>query len=115
MQWTLKDGGEVELIPDFVPPAERGALFAAIDAAVAWQQTQIKIAGRLIAEPRLTAWIGDPDAVYTYSGRRNAPAPWPAVLQALRERIGATAAEPFNSVLCNLYRDGRDSMGFHAD
>jgi alkylated DNA repair dioxygenase AlkB len=115
MRWQLKDGGELELYTGFIPEQERAPLFAALHAAVAWQIREIRIAGRLMMEPRLTAWIGDADAVYTYSGRRNAPEPWPPVLGELRARICQFTHEPFNSVLCNLYRDGRDSMGMHAD
>ena len=33
----------------------------------------------------------------------------------LREEISDAAGERFNSVLANLYRDGRDGMGWHSD
>jgi alkylated DNA repair dioxygenase AlkB len=36
-------------------------------------------------------------------------------LHALRARVSERACEAFNSVLCNLYRDGHDSMGLHSD
>src|SRR6478735_5641193 len=44
----------------------------------------------------------------------------PFVLDRRRRRrlhvLGhALCAEKYNSVLCNLYRDGRDSMGWHSD
>jgi alkylated DNA repair dioxygenase AlkB len=115
MQWQLPDGGELELIPDFIPREQCAALFAEVHEAVAWRTQSIQIAGRWIEEPRRTAWIGDPDTAYTYSGRRNVPEPWPPVLQSLRERLSELTHVELNSVLCNLYRDGRDSMGLHAD
>ena len=108
-------GGELELITGFIAPERAVALFDDVHAAVSWQARDIRIAGRTLAEPRLTAWIGDPDAHYTYSGRHNHPEPWPAALRALREQISAATGEALNSVLCNLYRDGRDSMGMHSD
>ena len=49
------------------------------------------------------------------SGARFEPRPWPAALQALRARIDAAAGVAMNSVLANLYRDGRDAMGWHSD
>jgi alkylated DNA repair dioxygenase AlkB len=117
MHWRLLDGGELELIAPFIAPDACVALFDAVRAAVPWQEREIRIAGRWIKEPRPTAWIGDPDAAYTYSGRLNVPEPWPAVIDELRREVGAVvgAHDTFNSVLCNLYRDGRDSMGMHAD
>lgn len=115
MRWELCAGGELELIAGFIAPARAAALFDEVRAAVAWQARSIRIAGRTVAEPRLTAWIGDPAAHYTYSGRHNQPEPWPDTLRGLREQISELTGEPLNSVLCNLYRDGRDSMGLHSD
>jgi alkylated DNA repair dioxygenase AlkB len=115
MHWSLKDGGELELFAHFISKEQCPQLFAAVQASVSWQSREIRIAGKSVAEPRLTAWVGDPEAVYTYSGRRNEPEPWSVVLGELRRQISLAAREDMNSVLCNLYRDGHDSMGFHAD
>lgn len=115
MRWELCAGGELELIAGFFSPVQAAELFEEVRATVNWQTRSIRIAGRSVAEPRQTAWIGDPDAIYTYSGRVNRPEPWPAIVSALRERISAATGEALNSVLCNLYRDGQDSMGLHSD
>lgn len=115
MRWQLLEGGEVELLLDFIAKPEQPALLQALAREVPWQQREIKLFGRAVLEPRETAWIGDPDAVYTYSGRVNEPAPWPPVLAALRERVSERVGAPLNCVLCNRYRNGSDSMGFHAD
>ncbi len=82
---------------------------------IAWKQESIRLFGRERAMPRLTAWYGDPDATYTYSGLRNEPAPWTADLLDLRCRVEDAAGARFNGVLLNCYRSGSDSMGWHAD
>jgi alkylated DNA repair dioxygenase AlkB len=115
MQWLLADGGELELLPDFIAEAERRALFDELRLGLAWQSRELRIAGRSVLEPRLTAWYGDPGAAYTYSGRSHSPLPWPNPLAELRERLNELTSARLNSVLCNMYRDGRDSMGLHAD
>jgi len=115
VKWELADDGQLELLPDFIPAAAREELFERLRQAVPFEAKQIRIMGRSVDQPRLTAWIGDASAVYTYSGVRNVPAPWPEVLAELRDRVAAVTGAPFNSVLCNLYRDGRDSMGMHSD
>ncbi|UOQ98163.1 alpha-ketoglutarate-dependent dioxygenase AlkB [Hymenobacter sp. 5317J-9] len=101
--------------PDFLPTAEADALLARLTAEVAWEQRSIRLFGQEFPQPRLTAWYGDPEARYTYSGLAWEPRPWTPALLALRQRVAAACAAPFNSVLLNLYRDGRDSMGWHAD
>ena len=78
-------------------------------------QESILLFGREVLQPRLSCWIGDPQASYTYSGKTLSPGPWVPDLEGLRERLGEALSQDFNSVLCNLYRSGQDSMGWHAD
>jgi alkylated DNA repair dioxygenase AlkB len=108
-------GGQLELIEGFITPDVREALFEALRAEIPFAQRPIRVMGRTVMQPRLSAWIGDAGTAYTYSGVLNEPAAWPSALRSLRSRVSERAAQPFNSVLCNLYRDGSDSMGFHAD
>ena len=105
----------VRLDPHWLAAAEADALFRDLRATIPWKVHRIRLFGREIDSPRLSCWIGDADASYSYSGTRFAPQPWPRALQAVRERISATAGEGFNSVLANLYRDGNDAMGWHSD
>jgi alkylated DNA repair dioxygenase AlkB len=101
--------------PGFIPRAERAALFAAVRQEVPWEQHRLKLFGRDVDAPRLSCWIGDPDTSYTYSRTRFEPHPWTPALAALRDRIAESVDAPFNSVLANLYRTGRDGMGWHSD
>lgn len=102
----------VRWIPGFHPdPAATDAL----RTGLAWRQESIRLFGRDTPMPRLTAWYGDPGAAYTYSGLRNEPLLWTPLLEALRDRLQDALDRPLNSVLANLYRDGRDHMGWHAD
>ena len=43
------------------------------------------------------------------------PAPWNPPLLEIKAVAEACAGQAFNSVLLNLYRDGRDSVSWHAD
>ncbi len=99
----------------WLPPETASTAFTAIHAETPWRLEHIQIVGRLIPVPRRTAWYGDPGATYVYSGIRNEPLPWTPLLSDLRAAVSAAAGAPFNSVLINHYRDGKDSMGWHAD
>jgi alkylated DNA repair dioxygenase AlkB len=101
--------------PGWLPPAVAGALMQRLVREIPWTQHQVRMFGRELPSPRLSAWIGDADAVYTYSRVRHQPAPWTPALAQLRERLQVELGARFNSVLANRYRDGRDSMGWHAD
>jgi len=89
--------------------------FARLHAEIPWQRHRLKLFGREIDAPRWSCWMGDAGAFYTYSGTRFAPQTWTPAAAALREALAAHCDARCNSVLANLYRDGRDSMGWHSD
>lgn len=108
-------GADVTLDPDWLRSDDADALFAGLLADVRWEVHRIRLFGREVDSPRLSCWIGDPDAAYAYSGLRLQPRPWPPALQRVRDRLQCELGTEFNSVLANLYRDGRDRMGWHSD
>ena len=112
---VLNNGPDLLLDPQFIPSKEADSLYEAFLKDVPWKQEQIKMFGQWINMPRLTAWMGDPEAVYQYSGLINTPLPWNAQVLRLKNRLESTLDTTFNSVLLNYYRDGNDSMGWHSD
>jgi alkylated DNA repair dioxygenase AlkB len=99
--------------PAFLEPVEADALLSRLLQEIAWEQGHVVLFGKSIPEPRLTAWFGPFD--YAYSGRRLRAAPFPQSIATLAEQIERASGERFNSVLLNRYRNGRDSVGYHAD
>jgi alkylated DNA repair dioxygenase AlkB len=90
-------------------------LFEALRRGIPWQREEIVMFGRRVPVPRLVSWHGDPEARYAYSGTVHEPLPWTPELLAIRERVTELTGAVYNAVLLNLYRDGRDGMGWHAD
>ena len=107
--------GDARFIADFLTRPQSDAYFAELLDLVDWRQHIIRIRGRQVASPRLSAWYGDPDAHYSYSGLSLEPRPWLPVILELKTQVESACNAPFNSVLLNLYRDGSDSMGWHSD
>ena len=108
---------EVWLVPDFLAPAAADALLAALLVEIPWEDEVIQMFGQRHPVPRRVCWLGAPGVCYRYSGNTHSPKPWPQALQPLLPRIqqAAGAEQPFNGALANLYRDGADRMGWHAD
>jgi alkylated DNA repair dioxygenase AlkB len=105
--------GEAVLIPDSSAEFDWAAITRTLVGTIPWQVETARLFGRELAVPRMTAWFGD--AAYRYSGILHQPAPSPLVVQRLRERAEALSGASFNAVLLNLYRTGRDSVGWHSD
>lgn len=64
---------------------------------------------------RLTAWYGDNDKPYSFSGITLKPKSWNNELISIKEKIEPISKVKFNSVLLNLYRSGNDSISWHTD
>lgn len=113
---TLQIGGAVATYdPCFLAPSEATALFDELVEITPWESHTLSIYGRDVPVPRLTCWYGDAGTRYSYSGIANDPQSWTPALARLRNALGERAGSPFNSVLLNYYRDGRDSVAWHAD
>ena len=107
----IRDGGTLDYDEAFFARAQADVLFERIHAETPWQQER----GRMAPFPRLTAWYADAGLTYTYSGVTHRALAWTATLSEIRRQVEARAETPFNSLLLNLYRDGRDSIGYHTD
>jgi alkylated DNA repair dioxygenase AlkB len=110
---ALSEGAWVDVQNDWLPADEATALFETLIVELAWEQRHIVLFGKQILQPRLIAWAGE--LPYRYSGQTLERRPWPEVTRAVRARVNATVHVEFNHVLINRYRDGQDSMGYHAD
>ena len=106
---------EVTYYPHFFNLTEADALFQSLLKNTIWQQDDITVYGKSYKQPRLTALYGNNGKSYTYSNITMQPHPFTKELQLIKSKIEATANSEFSTCLLNLYRDGSDSNGWHAD
>lgn len=107
--------GKVIIYQNFWKESESDRFFANLLTNINWQQDQIKIFGKEVNLPRLTAWYGDDGKSYKYSGITMNPNPWLPSLLTIKKRIEQVVELNFNSVLANLYRHGQDYVSWHSD
>lgn len=105
----------LEYFPNFLPRHEASEFYQRLLSSVSFKQQNVLVGGKVYPQPRLTAWYGDPDAYYKYSGVKNQPEAWLPELLEIRNRLKDHMGYQFNSVLINFYRDGQDSVAYHAD
>ncbi len=99
----------------FLPRAVADDLFRHCLADLDWRRERVRLFGREVAAPRLSACYGQPGLAYRYSGVTRRCAAWTAPLREAAETIGRQVGASFNFVLANRYRDGSDAVGWHAD
>lgn len=107
--------GEVVMYHNFFNKIESDQFFQELLDGIKWRQDKIKLYGKEIDLPRLTAWYGDDGKSYKYSGIPMNPDAWTPTLLSIKSRIEEVAEVKFNSVLVNLYRSGKDSVSWHSD
>jgi alkylated DNA repair dioxygenase AlkB len=106
---------DVDWHPHWLNASAAAEFMERVRTEVAWRQDRMRTPAGEVPLPRLTAWQGEPDAVYVYSGIRNTPSPWTPAVRTLKDAAEAVSGVHFNSVLINRYRSGADGMGWHAD
>ncbi len=114
-KYLINSEDKLLLISGFFTRQESDCFFERLDKSLNWQQEEIIIVGKKVLVPRLISWYGDVGASYCYSGVTHQPQSWNEDLLEIKKRIEVFSGFSFNSVLANLYRDGSDSMGWHAD
>ncbi|XP_021172073.1 alpha-ketoglutarate-dependent dioxygenase alkB homolog 3 isoform X2 [Fundulus heteroclitus] len=104
----------LRLRPGFLTPEEADWMFSKLLAELPWSQKTNYRLGEAYEEPRLTCWYGE--LPYTYArSTMAANTQWHPLLVTLRDAVERASGCTFNSLLCNLYRDGHDSIGWHSD
>jgi hypothetical protein len=109
--FELHDGGILFYDGAFLPADHADRYFDDLRQNSAWEQKP-GIFGHM--QPRLIASYGDDGITYRYSGSDYSALPWTPTLLEIKARIEEVYGN-YNYCLLNLYRNGRDSMGMHAD
>ncbi|AOM80994.1 alpha-ketoglutarate-dependent dioxygenase AlkB family protein [Pedobacter steynii] len=102
----------MDYTPGFISRTESDILLNHLLETVPWQQSKVMMYEKEVLTPRLSAWFGDRRI---RSEDKRTPLPWTPELLSLKAKIEAHTGMVFNGVLLNYYRDGNDSVAWHAD
>ncbi len=98
----LDERSWLDVVPCWLPG--HAELFAELHASAPWRQRERHMYDKKVLEPRLVAvWSADELGAL------------PARLQEIRAAVSQRYGVDFDSVLVNLYRDGRDGVAWHGD
>jgi alkylated DNA repair dioxygenase AlkB len=100
---------------NFLELKEASTFFDKLSIETDWIQPQIRMFGKWVDQPRLIAWQSSEGLSYSYSGITLTASPYSDLVEVIARKIEIKTGLTFNSVLINYYRDGKDSMGWHAD
>ena len=112
---THIQNGEYLFLPFFFSLEQSDNYFDKLLTEINWKQESMYMYGRNINFPRLTAWYGDNDKPYSFSGITLKPETWTPALLEIKQHSEVIAQAKYNSVLLNRYRNGNDSISWHTD
>lgn len=110
-----KHPASLQYWPSFYPTLQADEYLAALIYDVSWSEDHFYAFDRRINIPRLQAWYADPGIQYSYSNNLLTQQGWLPLLLTIRQAIEQQVQHPFNSVLLTYYRNGNDSVSWHAD
>jgi alkylated DNA repair dioxygenase AlkB len=99
----LDTGSWVDYLPNWVEGADQ--LFRELLDSMPWMTREVRMYDRLVVEPRLSSW-------WTTSSSTPFPI---AFFSEIRRLLSDRYDRNLDSIGCNYYRDGRDSVAWHGD
>jgi alkylated DNA repair dioxygenase AlkB len=114
-QELLPFDGSAVLQPRFFDVHRCAEMYSELMQQTAWEQPEMIIFGKKHAQAGLSTWYSDTGVNYEYSGVVRVAHPMTPLLEQIRAELETFTGAAFNSVLVNLYRDGKDSVSWHSD
>ncbi|MDR7212502.1 alpha-ketoglutarate-dependent dioxygenase AlkB [Flavobacterium piscis] len=102
---------ELLLIDRFFSKEESDYYYETLLHQTKWREYEMEIFDKTVTVPRMIAWYEDKDDI---GDPQNCPE-WPAELLIIRNKVENETNLNFNAVLLNLYRNGKDGVGWHSD
>ncbi|MEA1787539.1 alpha-ketoglutarate-dependent dioxygenase AlkB [Arenibacter sp. GZD96] len=106
---------DITYFPGFFNPELATTYFQSLRKNVLWRLDHIKVFGKIHQQPRLTALYGTNGKTYSYANITMTPLQFSKDLTVLKQQIEDELHVAFTTCLLNLYRNGKDSNGWHAD
>lgn len=107
--------GQVYFMPAFLTDTQASLLFATLIKKANFVHDELTMFGKKIVTARKVAMYAQQPLSYRYSGQTRYATQYFEELATLQQRLVDTTGEPFNACLLNLYHDGTEQMGWHAD
>jgi alkylated DNA repair dioxygenase AlkB len=115
-EMLIDDGdAQVPYEPAFFSKEEADGFFETLMKETEWQTETIKRWKKEIINPRRVYAFSDPNVKYRYIGLSRVGAAWTPTMTKIKTRVEDYCGVPFNFCFVNLYRNGQDTIGWHAD
>ena len=102
---------DLMLIEGLFSKIESDRFYRALLTGTPWREAELNIYNKTMTIPRMISWYEDK----SNKGADQNGNDWTPELLKIKARVEDVSNFHFNSVLLNLYRDGRDGVAWHSD
>lgn len=101
---------DLMLIDNFISKEASDLYYTILLNQTQWREYEMPMYDKIVTAPRMVSWYGD-----SKRNNLNPNSEWPVELLAIQEQVENETQLKFNAVLLNLYRNGKDGVGWHSD
>ena len=101
---------DLVLIDGFMTKDESDNYYNILLNKTSWREYEMPMYDKTVTAPRMISWYGDSNHT-----QHMADSNWPSELITIKEKVERETQMNFNTVLLNLYRNGKDGVGWHSD
>ena len=113
--YIINQDGEALYYGSILSQEQNESYFDELLNSIQWVNEVVIMFGKTITTKREVAFYGNDAIEYTYSNQKKRALPWTPLLMDIKKTVEACTGESYNACLMNLYHDGSEGMGWHAD
>ena len=113
--YIIQQDGEAVYYGNILTQEQKESYFNELLNGIQWVNEVVIMFGKTITTKRKVAFYANDLMEYTYSNKTKNAFPWTPLLLEIKKTVEAYTGETYNACLLNLYHDGNEGMGWHAD
>lgn len=113
--YIIQQDGEAVYYGNILTQEQKESYFNELLNGIQWVNEEVIMFGKTITTKRKVAFYANDLMEYTYSNKTKNAFPWTPLLLDIKKTVEAYTGETYNACLLNLYHDGNEGMGWHAD
>ena len=113
--YIINQDGEAVYYGSILSTEQKEGYFDELLTNIEWVNEVVIMFGKTITTKRKVAFYANDGIEYTYSNQTKKAFPWTPMLLEIKKNVEACTGEIYNACLMNLYHEGNEGMGWHAD
>ena len=113
--YIIQQDGEAVYYGNILTQEQKESYFNELLNGIQWVNEVVIMFGKTITTKRKVAFYANDLMEYTYSNKTKNAFPWTPLLLEIKKTVEVYTGEIYNACLLNLYHDGNEGMGWHAD